>query len=93
MTALVSGESQVMMATVPVLVARMKARRVRPLGISSLKRSPLLPDLPTIAESGYPGFETDAWYGLIAPAGTPREIVQKINVDANRARRQADNTA
>jgi tripartite-type tricarboxylate transporter receptor subunit TctC len=90
MTALVSGESQVMMATVPVLLAQMKARRVRPLGISSLKRSPLLPDLPTIAESGYPGFETDSWYGLIAPAGTSRDIVQKVNIDANRALGSAD---
>jgi tripartite-type tricarboxylate transporter receptor subunit TctC len=85
MIALVSGESQVMMATVPVLLPQMNAKRVRALGISSLKRSPLLPDLPTIAESGYPGFETDSWYGLLAPKGTPSEIVQKVNSDANRA--------
>jgi tripartite-type tricarboxylate transporter receptor subunit TctC len=85
MIALVSGESQVMMATVPVLLPQMKAQRVRALGISSLTRSPLLPELPTIAESGHPGFETDSWYGLLAPKGTPREIVQKVNVDANRA--------
>ena len=85
MIALVSGESQVMMATVPVLLPQMKAQRVRALGISSLKRSPLLPELPTIAESGYPGFETDSWYGLLAPKGTPREIVEKVNADANRA--------
>jgi len=85
MIALVSGEAQVMMATVPVLLPQMKAQRVRALGISSLKRSPLLPELPTIAESGYPGFETDSWYGLLAPKGTPREIVQKVNADANRA--------
>jgi tripartite-type tricarboxylate transporter receptor subunit TctC len=90
MTALVSGESQIMMATVPVLLAQMKAKRVRPLGISSSKRSPLLSGLPTIAESGYPGFETDSWYGLIAPAGTPREIVQKVNADVNRALGSAD---
>jgi tripartite-type tricarboxylate transporter receptor subunit TctC len=63
----------------------MQAQRLRALGISSHMRSPLLPELPTIAESGYPGFETDSWYGLLAPKGTPREIVQKVNVDANRA--------
>jgi tripartite-type tricarboxylate transporter receptor subunit TctC len=85
MIALVSGESQVMMATVPVLLPQMKAGRVRALAISSVKRSPLLPELPTIAESGYPGFETDSWYGLLAPKGTPQEIVRKVNADANRA--------
>ena len=90
MIALVSGESQVMMATVPVLLPQMKARRVRALAISSLERSPLLPELPTIAESGYPGFETDSWYGLLAPKGTPRDIVQKVNADANRALDAAD---
>ena len=90
MVALVSGETQVMMATVPVLLPQMQARRVRALGISSAKRSPLLPELPTIAESGYPGFETDSWYGLLAPKGTPREIVQKVNADSNRALQSAD---
>ena len=90
MVALVSGETQVMLATVPVLLPQMQARRVRALGISSAKRSPLLPGLPTIAESGYPGFETDSWYGLLAPKGTPREIVQKVNADANRALQSAD---
>jgi tripartite-type tricarboxylate transporter receptor subunit TctC len=90
MIALVSGESQVMMATVPVLLPQMKAQRVRALAISSLERSPLLPDLPTIAESGYPGFETDSWYGILAPKGTPRAIVQKVNADANRALESPD---
>ncbi|MDB5927022.1 MAG: hypothetical protein JWN13_5958 [Betaproteobacteria bacterium] len=81
MTALISGEGQVMMATIPVLLPQMKANRVRPLAISSLKRSPLMAELPTIAESGYPGFETDSWFGLLAPAGTPAKIVQKVNAD------------
>jgi tripartite-type tricarboxylate transporter receptor subunit TctC len=81
MTALIAGEGQVMMATVPVLLSPMKANRVRPLAISSLKRSPLMPALPTIAESGYPGFETDSWFGLLAPARTPAAIVRKVNAD------------
>jgi tripartite-type tricarboxylate transporter receptor subunit TctC len=85
MTALIGGEGQVMMATVPVLLPQMKANRVRALAISSLKRSPLLPDLPTIAESGFPGLETDSWFGLLAPARTPANIVQKVNADANAA--------
>lgn len=90
MTALVSGETQVMMATVPVLLPQMKANRVRALAISSLKRSPLLPELTTIAEAGYPGFETDSWFGLFAPANTPPRIVSKVNTDANAALRSAD---
>ena len=85
MTALVGGEGQVMMATIPVLLPQMKANRVRALAISSLKRSPLLPDLPTIAESGYTGFETDSWFGLLAPARTPAAILRKVNADTNAA--------
>ena len=90
MTALVGGEAQIMMATMPVLLAQMKANRVRPLAISSLKRSPLAPQLPTIAENGYPGFETDTWYGLLAPAGTPRAIVRRVNADSARVMEAPD---
>ncbi len=90
MTALVSGEAQVMMATVPVLLPQMQSKRVRAIAISSLKRTPLLPDLPTVAESGYAGFETDSWYGILAPRGTSRDVVQKVNADVNRALNSAD---
>ncbi len=93
MTALVGGEAQVMVATIPVLLPQLKANRVRALAISSLKRSPLMPALPTIAESGYPGFETDSWFGLLAPAGTPAGIVQKVNADTTRALNSADLSA
>ena len=92
MTALIGGEAQVMMATVPVLLPQVKAGRVRPLAISSLTRSPLLPDLTTIAEAGFPGFETDSWFGLLAPAHTPARIVQKVNADANAVLRSAELT-
>ena len=90
MTALVGSEAQVMVATIPVLLPQMKANRVRPLAISSLKRSPLMPALPTIAESGYPGFETDSWFGLLAPARTPPDIVRKVNADTARVLNSAD---
>jgi tripartite-type tricarboxylate transporter receptor subunit TctC len=59
----------------------MKANRVRALAISSAKRSPLAPNLPTIAEAGFPGFETDTWYGVIAPARTSAAVVNRINRD------------
>lgn len=53
--------------------------RVRPLAITSAKRSPLLPDVPTVGEAGYPGVELDGWYGVLAPAGTPQAVVRKLN--------------
>lgn len=67
-----------------------KTGKLRALGIASLKRSPAAPDLPTIAEQGVPAFEVVAWYALMAPARTPREIVQKIAVDSARALREQD---
>jgi tripartite-type tricarboxylate transporter receptor subunit TctC len=81
MTALLSGEVQLMMATTPVALAQIKANRVRPIAISSRKRSSLAPDLPTIAEAGFPNFETDTWYGVLAPLRTPAAIVSKLNAD------------
>lgn len=90
MTALLSGEVQLMMATAPVALSQIKAGRVRAIAISSRKRSPLAPDLPTIAESGFPGFETDTWYGLIAPARTPRAIIARLNSDLGRVLKMSD---
>jgi tripartite-type tricarboxylate transporter receptor subunit TctC len=84
MTALLGGEVQIMMATTPVASAQMKANRVRALAVSSAKRSALAPELPTIAEAGFPGFETDTWYGVLAPARTPAGVVQQINADISR---------
>ncbi len=61
------------------LIPHVKAGKLRALGVSSAKRVPLLPDVPTIAESALPGFETGTWYGVVAPAGTPRPVVDKLN--------------
>ena len=57
--------------------------RLRGIAIGSSRRSPALPDLPTVAESGVPGFETATWYGMLAPAATPRDIVMKLNTTTN----------
>jgi tripartite-type tricarboxylate transporter receptor subunit TctC len=57
----------------------LKTGRLKAIGISSLKRSPLMPDVPTIAESGVPGFEAYTWFGVYAPAGTSKEIIAKLN--------------
>jgi tripartite-type tricarboxylate transporter receptor subunit TctC len=90
MTALLSGEAQIMMATAPVALAQMKANRVRALGVSSRQRTALAPGLPTIGEGGFPGVETDTWYGMIAPAGTPNAIVMRINSDIARVLKQPE---
>lgn len=81
MTAVLSNEAQLMMATAPVALAQMRANRVRALAISSRERSSLAPDLPTIAEAGFPGFDTSTWYGVLAPARTPAAIVTRLNSD------------
>lgn len=62
----------------------MKAGKLRTFAVTGSKRSPLVPDIPTVAESGYPGFEANVWFGLFAPAGTPPEIVKKISEDCRR---------
>ena len=90
MTALLANEAQLMMATTPVALAQMKAGRVKAIAISSRKRSTLAPDVPTIAEAGFPGFETDTWYGVIAPARVPAQIVNKLNDDIGQLLKMRD---
>jgi len=77
--ALLSGEAAIMLAPALTLLAHMKANRVRGLAVTGAKRSPAIPTLPTVAESGVPGFEARQWYGVLAPAGTPKEIVTRLN--------------
>jgi tripartite-type tricarboxylate transporter receptor subunit TctC len=76
---LVAGQVPVGVQNISTIVAHARAGRIRPLGITSLERSPALPDLPTVASQGYPGFEAKEWYGVVAPAGTPRAIVTRLN--------------
>ena len=80
---LIGGQVQVMMDGLPSALPHVKAGRLRALAVTSQKRSPAAPDVPTIAES-YPGFYADAWSGLFAPKGTPRAIVEKIAVETKR---------
>jgi hypothetical protein len=67
-----------------------KAGKLRPIAIASRQRLPQYPDVPTVAESGVPGFEAVSWYGLWAPSGTPREVVGKINADVQKVFADAD---
>ena len=78
MTDLLGGRVSLMFDTVPSAMPHVKAGKLRALAVTSAKRSPLVPDLPTVAESGLPGFESAPWYGAVVPAGTPKEIITKL---------------
>src|SRR4029434_2408018 len=90
MIELVGGNIQLIFATVSTALASMKAGRIRPLAITFAKRVDEFPDLPTIAESGVPGFAVDNWYGFQAPRGTPKPIVTKLHAEINRVLGMAD---
>jgi tripartite-type tricarboxylate transporter receptor subunit TctC len=84
MNDMIGGQLSMYLGGTPVNLPMIKAGKVKPLGTSGLKRSPVLPDVPTIAEAGVPGFEVDVWYGLFAPRGTPKNVVAKIASDVGR---------
>lgn len=76
---LVGGQVQIMFDNLPSSLALIKGGKLKALAVTSLERSSALPDVPTMAESGLPGFEATSWFGLLAPAGTPKEAIAKIN--------------
>lgn len=82
---LLAGRVQIMFGTVPATVPHVKSGALRAIAVSSSKRSALLPDLPTIAESGVPGFEVVSWYGILAPRGTNASSVMTLNAAINEA--------
>ena len=79
----VQGETQMIFAVMQPLQAQIQAGKLRAIAVTTAKRFPLLPDLPAIAESGYPGFEALAWNGLMVPAGTPKPVIDRINAEVN----------
>ena len=87
---LLSGQVQAMFANTLSVLPQVKSGRLRALAISSAKRSAAAPALPTVAESGMPGYESGTWFGLFAPTGTPREIVNRLNGEINRIMATAD---
>ena len=82
---LASGQTQFMIDTINTVLPYVRDNRLRGLAVTSAKRSPLLPDLPTLAEAGIIGFEAAAWQGIVVPTGTPAEIIQKLNAEVNKA--------
>jgi tripartite-type tricarboxylate transporter receptor subunit TctC len=84
-TDLVAGQVQILFDNLTSISPHVKSGKIRGLGVSSLKRSPIFPELPTISEAGAPGYETNAWGGLVVPVGTPKAIVTKLNAEVNKA--------
>ena len=78
---MIGGQVQAFFNNFLAARAHIDAGRIRVLGVSSVKRSPAMPDMPTIAESGVPGFDVTSWYSVIAPAGTPAAVVNRIQTD------------
>jgi tripartite-type tricarboxylate transporter receptor subunit TctC len=87
---LLGGQTQLMFSTMPPALPHMKSGRLRALGMTGAQRSPLVPELPTIAESGLPGYEITQWWGMLGPAGLPAQIVARLNVETNVLLQQPD---
>ena len=85
LTDIVSGTVDLYMSAVPTLIGQIRLGKLHPLAVTSAQRIADLPDVPTFAESGYPGFDAATWYGLVAPAGTPEEIIARLNTEFNAA--------
>jgi tripartite-type tricarboxylate transporter receptor subunit TctC len=83
--ALISGEVQLGFNTAPVAVPHIKSGKMRGIAVTSAKRNPALPDIPTVAESGVSGYDMINWYGTVLPTGTPAAIVNRLNADMNKA--------
>ena len=88
--ATIQNETQMLFAVMQPLKAQIDAGRLRPLAVTSAQRFALLPDLPTIAESGYPGFEALAWNGVMVPSHTPKPVVARLNAEINAILKEAD---
>ena len=83
-TDLLGGHVQVAFDNVPNVITQVKAGKLRALAVTSLTRDPALPDTPTVAEAGVPGYEVGVWFGMVAPAGTPADVLAKLNAELNK---------
>ena len=89
-TGLMGGEIAIYMSSIPPALPHLSSGRVRAIGVTSAKRMPTLPNVPTIAESGVPGYEVTNWYGVMAPAGVPKDVLSKLNSELVRILKQPD---
>jgi tripartite-type tricarboxylate transporter receptor subunit TctC len=89
-TALVSGEVSIGFPSTSVAMPHVKAARLNGLAVTSAQRSPVAPGIPTMAEAGLPGYEATPWYGLAVPAGTPREIISRLQAESVQVLKRPD---
>ena len=82
--ALLAGEIDVLFDNIPNMLPQLKAGKVRPIAVTGTQRSVLFPTVPTVAESGVPGYEVNVWFGMQLPAGTPKPVIERINADITR---------
>jgi tripartite-type tricarboxylate transporter receptor subunit TctC len=87
---LIAGQTSIYFGNMPTVIGHVRAGKLRPLAVTSLRRSAAEPDIPTVAESGVPEFNVTAWYGVSAPAKTPRPIIEKLNAEFVRAVKSPD---
>ncbi len=87
---LIAGQVQLSFQTLPSVSPNVRAKRLKPLVITSRKRAASFPDIPTSAESGLPGFEVSAWYSFLVPTGTPRAVIDRLNAETLKALKQKD---
>ena len=90
LTDLIGGQTQLMFATALSVMPHIKSQRVKALAVTTAKRSRILPELPTVAEAGVPGFEASTWHGVLVPAGTPAPIVERLNSEINKMLQTAE---
>ena len=85
MTDLIAGHVDVLIASAPSMLQQVKSGKVRGLGVTTLKASPIAPGLPALAGAGAPGYEVELWWGVLTTAGTPKDVVAKLNAEINRS--------
>jgi tripartite-type tricarboxylate transporter receptor subunit TctC len=85
LTDLLGGQTAIMFDNMPSVIGHVKAGKLRPLAVTTPQRSPALPDVPTIAEAGVPGYSATSWFGLLAPANTPAPVIAKLNASILKA--------
>lgn len=90
MTDLLGGQTSVMFDNMPSAIQHVRSGKLRPIAVTTAKRSPELPDVPTIAEAGVPGYEATSWFGMFAPAATPKPVLSKLQAALTKVLNQAD---
>ncbi len=86
----ISGEVQIYVSSVPTLIGHFRSGKMRPIAVTSLKRVDDIPQTPTVAESGFAGFDAVTWFGFVAPAGVPKNIITRLNIELSKAAQSAD---